>query len=53
MISEQVELYRTITGEHRVPPAGTGAAAPEETGEPPTGGQVLPLRPRRQRPPQP
>ena len=42
VISEQVELYRTITGEHR--------AAPAQSEEPPTGGQVLPLRPRRPRP---
>ena len=39
VISEQVDLYRTITGEHRVAPA---PAEPE-----PGGGQVLPMRPRR------
>ena len=39
VISEQVDLYRTITGEHRVAPA---PAEPEQG-----GGQVLPLRPRR------
>ena len=39
VISEQVDLYQTITGEHRV------ASAPAEPE--PGGGQVLPMRPRR------
>jgi 2-aminoadipate transaminase len=39
-ISEQVELYRTITGEHRVP------EAPQDD-EQGGGGEVLPLRRRR------
>jgi 2-aminoadipate transaminase len=38
-ISEQVDLYRTITGEHRIP------EPPEDDG--PGGGEVLPLRRRR------
>ncbi len=40
VIAEQLELYRTITGEHRIPPPAEPAAG--------DGGQVLPLRPRRQ-----
>ena len=39
VISEQVDLYMTITGEHRIAPA----SAEPELG----GGQVLPMRPRR------
>ena len=40
VISEQLDLYRTITGEHRVPDIG-----PEGPAEP--GAEVLPLRRRR------
>lgn len=42
VISDQVDLYRTITGEHRVP-----AEAPSE--ESAEGGEVLPLRRRPER----
>jgi hypothetical protein len=39
VIDEQLELYRTITGEHRVPPP-----VPESE----AGAQVVPLRRRRE-----
>jgi 2-aminoadipate transaminase len=45
VISEQVDLYQTITGEHRVPPAPVPGDAP---GAPAGGGEVLPLRRRRE-----
>ncbi len=41
VIWEQVALYETITGEHRLPDTAERAAAAEER-----GGEVLPLRPR-------
>jgi 2-aminoadipate transaminase len=49
VISEQVELYRTITGEHRVAPPAAGPATAEDEGGA-AGGQVLPMRRRRSRP---
>ena len=48
VINESVDLYRTITGEHRVAPtAPTPAAQAEDGPGAGTGGQVLPLRRRR------
>ncbi len=49
VISEQVDLYRTITGEHRVPPPGAATAGPHGS-EPAAdaGAEILPLRRRRE-----
>ena len=45
VVSEQVALYETITGEHRTDPAGGGASDGEHEGT--AGGDVVPMPRRR------
>jgi 2-aminoadipate transaminase len=47
VVSEQVDLYETITGEHSVERADAGPAAPGDEPEDPAGGDVVPMPRRR------
>ena len=48
VVSEQVGLYETITGEHQLGAGPAQAAEPGAGGSPGERGHVVPLRPRRE-----